>query len=274
MGTTLHPRVAIDALCFPGAGLETLAAHWRALAPARISFTGPLLLDRDPALARRIVTQGGYLVETIPHQFCAGALPRDERAWTAPRRTLSRLIGAAQSVGARSIYLLTGGRGVLGWDEAADIFCAMVAPCVAEARAAGIAIGIENALPLHADIHLGLSLRDTVALAERATIGVCVDVFGCWTEPDLDALIERCAQRCIVVQISDYVPGDRALPCRAVPGDGAIPLRAIVARLLAAGYRHGFDLELIGPRIDAEGHLAATGRAARYLGAMLDELGA
>ena len=40
-----------------------------------------------------------------------------------------------------------------------------------------------------------------------------------------------------VVQVSDYVYGDRALPCRAVPGDGAVPFKRILEWMLGAGYK-------------------------------------
>ncbi len=55
------------------------------------------------------------------------------------------------------------------------------------------------------------------------------------------------------IQLSDYVLGDRALPARAVPGDGAIPIETFLGQALACGYAHGFDLELLGPRIEREG---------------------
>jgi sugar phosphate isomerase/epimerase len=77
-----------------------------------------------------------------------------------------------------------------------------------------------------------------------------------------------------VIQVSDYVYGDRALPSRAVPGDGAIPLQRLLEWALAAGYKGAFDLELIGPRIDREGHLPATRRAAEEVGKVLQSLGA
>jgi hypothetical protein len=40
------------------------------------------------------------------------------------------------------------------------------------------------------------------------------------------------------------------------------------------GYSKGFDLELLGPRIDEEGHVSAARRAAGYVGNVLDRLGA
>jgi sugar phosphate isomerase/epimerase len=76
------------------------------------------------------------------------------------------------------------------------------------------------------------------------------------------------------VQVSDYVLGDRTTPCRAVPGDGAIPLERLIGEVLEAGYGGVFDLELIGPRIEAEGHRPATLRAAEILSEILVKLGA
>jgi sugar phosphate isomerase/epimerase len=169
--------------------------------------------------------------------------------------------------------MLTGGHGRLTWEQGAEAFSAAVAPCVAQARDAGISLGIENASTLYADLHIAHSLRDTVALAEQAGIGICMDLYGCWTEAALRETMERAVPRCHIMQVSDYVYGDRALPARAVPGDGAIPLHRLLEWALAAGYQGAFDLELIGPRIDREGHLAAVRRAAEEVGKTLDSLG-
>lgn len=113
-----------------------------------------------------------------------------------------------------------------------------------------------------------------MTLAELAGIGVCIDIYACWAEAALQETIERAMPRCHLIQVSDYVYGDRSLPSRAVPGDGAIPLERILGWALDAGYAGAFDLELIGPRIDAEGRREATRRAATNVGALLDALGA
>jgi sugar phosphate isomerase/epimerase len=86
--------------------------------------------------------------------------------------------------------------------------------------------------------------------------------------------VTRALPRTALIQVSDYVLGDRSLPGRAVPGDGTIPIETFIAQALAGGYPHGFDLELIGPRIDREGRLPAARRACDVVGAMLDRLGA
>jgi sugar phosphate isomerase/epimerase len=145
---------------------------------------------------------------------------------------------------------------------------------VKHAADAGVALAIENASSLYADLHIAHTLRDTVTLADMSGLDICIDVFHCWAEGDVEELLQRALPRIRLIQLSDYVLGDRSLPGRAVPGDGTIPIESFVAQALGAGYTHGFDLELIGPRIDREGRLESARRACDVVGAMLDRLGA
>ncbi len=269
----MHERISVHQMCFGGTGLSDYVRACRRLGARRIGFIGPALLAPGALDEARSALAGGDIaVETIAHVFHAGHLAADRTAWHASREALARLIDAAAALEARSIYMLTGGHGDLGWEEAADCFCEAIAPCVERARAAGVELAIENASALYADIHIAHSLADTVTLAERAGLGVCIELFFCWAEAGLEQLFARAMPRCRLVQLSDYVYGDRALPARAVPGDGAIPLERLVASLLAAGYGGAFDLELLGPRIDAEGAPAALARAAARVGALLERL--
>src|SRR5262249_8250322 len=190
------------------------------------------------------------------------------------QKELSRTLSAAQVMGARSVYLTSGARGSLTWEETARRFCSAIAPCAEEARRAGIELLVEPAPALFADLYFTHTLRDAVQLAEQAGVGVVIDIFASWTEANLRESIERATPRCHLVQVGDYVLGDRSFPCRAVPGDGAIPLARIIGWILEAGYRGAFDLELIGPRIDAEGHGEAVRRTTERLGDLLTRLGA
>ncbi|BBZ42557.1 sugar phosphate isomerase/epimerase family protein [Mycobacterium conspicuum] len=251
-----HDRLSVHNVTFLGADHAELQRNWTTLGLRHLSVLDSQLLD--PAFAA-IIRAEGYAVEAVYHLFGGAA-------------ELSRLIDAAAATGARCIYMLTGGRNGLGWEQAAERFCRAIEPCVRQAERAGVSLAIENASSLYADIHLAHSLRDTITLAELAGIGVCIDLFHCWAEADLAGLLTRALPRTQLIQLSDYVLGDRALPARAVPGDGAIPIEPFVAAALAGGYRFGFDLELLGPRIDAEGRLAAAGRACAVVSAMLDGL--
>jgi sugar phosphate isomerase/epimerase len=250
-------------------------AYWRELDARRFSLVGPQLDAAGVRLVQDALAVGSYTLETIVHPFTAvEPLDAGARALHQARAGLSAQLGVARRLHAHSIYMTTGGRGSLAWEQAAKVFADAIAPCVAEAREAGIPLMIENAPPQYADLHIAHTLRDTVTLAEIAGIGVCIDLFGCWTEADLRASLARAVPHCHLVQVSDYVLGDRSLPARAVPGDGAMPLSRMLEWILDAGYEGAFDLELIGPRIDREGHLAATRRAVDELAALLGALGA
>jgi sugar phosphate isomerase/epimerase len=251
-----HDRLSVHGVTFFGETPPELEKHWRALGLRRLSLIDSQLLEPD--LPRLI---DGYQVESVCHVF-------------GSQDALFRLIDAAAAVAARSIYMLTGGRGELTWEQAAERFCAMIAPCVRHAEQAGIALAIEPASSLYADIHIAHTLRDTIAVAEMAGLGICIDLFHCWAEADFAHLVDQALPRTQLIQLSDYVLGDRSLPARAVPGDGAIPIEPFVTQVLAGGYRHGFDLELIGPRIEAEGRLQAANRACEVISVMFEKAGA
>jgi sugar phosphate isomerase/epimerase len=59
-----------------------------------------------------------------------------------------------------------------------------------------------------------------------------------------------------------------------VPGDGDIPLERVIGNLLDAGYTGRFDIEMLGPHIEAEGYESAVPRAVGWLSTTLDRLGA
>lgn len=240
-----------------GSPLPEMNSYWRSLGVRRLSLIDAQL--SEPNLPN-IVAGEGYSVETVYHLFSS-------------YDSLMPVIEAAADVGARVVYMLTGGRGELTWAAAAERFGEAVRPCLEAAEQAGVALAIENASSLYADIHIAHSLRDTIALAEMTGLGICIDLFHCWAEAELPALLARALPRTQAIQLSDYVLGDRALPARAVPGDGAIPIEPFIAAVLASGYPYHFDLELIGPRIEAEGRLEAAHRASAMVSAMLQRVG-
>jgi sugar phosphate isomerase/epimerase len=63
------------------------------------------------------------------------------------------------------------------------------------------------------------------------------------------------------VQVSDFAVGTLCANERVVMGDGHIPLRRICAALAAAGYERWYDIELLGPAIEAEGYESVLPRA-------------
>jgi len=271
---TMHERISFNNFCFRGSSLADDVEHWRALCSRRIGVQVQTLAAEgwDPSVD--LVRSAAFHVATMVHPFISPAKLDQRGEWEAARSDLARTLAAAELLGADTVYMTTGGRGGYSWEAAAQAFCEAVVPWAEVARRTGIELLIEPAPALYADSHLVHTLRDTVMLAEMAPIGVCIDIFSSWTEPGLRETVERAMPHCHLVQVSDYVLGDRSVPCRAVTGDGAIPLEQIIGWLVELGYQGAFDLELIGPRIDAQGHRAAAARTRRWLTDLMARLGA
>ena len=69
------------------------------------------------------------------------------------------------------------------------------------------------------------------------------------------------------MQVSDFKVGTMSASDRVVIGDGDIPLRRLCGALAEAGYDGWYDIELLGPAIEAEGYEAVVPRAiARFRG--------
>ena len=110
-------------------------------------------------------------------------------------------------------------------------------------------------------------------MARRLSVGVCMEVNACWGERGLAQTVADAVDVLRLVQVSDYVIGTLRTPDRAVPGDGDIPLPRIIGQLLEAGYDGVFDVELIGPRIEAEGYQRAVPRAVERVESLLASAG-
>ena len=263
----LHPRISINTLSLAPAPLDSQAnlvarigAH--AICPeiAQVEAFG---IDATA----RCLRNTGLAVAAVTHRAFGFATP--EQAREAQGR-LFHSIALASALGAPAIVMTTGGRGALTWPEAATRFAEAIAPCAQAARQAGIRLGIEPTSHLYADASIAHRLCDAAQLARIAGIHVIPDLFACWADADIAAAIAEAGPLIAFVQVSDYVHGDRALPCRAVPGDGAAALDRLIPAIAATGYAGFYDLEIIGPRLQAEGREQGLARGAAYITALLE----
>jgi sugar phosphate isomerase/epimerase len=196
----------------------------------------------------------------------------DPATWPAQRDHLRQAVGLAAATAAPRVVLLPGAAGRLAWEGAADALADAVGPVVDEAASLGVGLALENTSALRVDLSFVHTLRDAIDLSRLLGVGVCMEVQSCWAERGLAITISGAADQLSLVQVSDFVVGSLSTPDRAVPGDGDIPLERILAQVFAAGYQGPLDLELVGPRIEAEGYRAAIVRSVAYLDELLDRL--
>ncbi len=258
----MHKAISINTLCLAPGPLAAHVAQVAELGAPAIGLTLDEVVEAGAGATKKLLRDTGLAGATLTHRAFAYATP-DEAAAAVTR--LDATIALAEAIGAHTITMTSGGRGALNWAQAAERFAAVIAPCAARADAAGVKLSLEPTSHLYADASIAHRLTDTVALARLAGIGVGIDLFACWTDSDIEDAIGLAGNQIALVQVSDYVYGDRALPCRAVPGDGVIPLDRLLPLVLKTGFRGYFDLEIIGPRLQAEGTQAALRRACAWM---------
>ncbi|WP_052223475.1 sugar phosphate isomerase/epimerase family protein [Novosphingobium malaysiense] len=266
----MHSRVSINTLSLAPAPLPDLVRTVAGIGARGISPDLEQLADYGIASSQRLLRDCGLAVATLTHRDFAFSTAEEA---AKGRKRLLATIDIASECGAQSIIMTTGGRGALAWPAAGSRFVETVQPCVEAARAAGIELGIEPTSHLYADASIVHRLSDATALARSAGISVMMDLFPCWCDADIEAAIAQAVPLAPLVQVSDYVYGDRALPCRAVPGDGVMGWDGLIPKIVHAGFTGWFDLEIIGPRLQAEGQEQGLRRAAQVVGALLEEAG-
>lgn len=263
-----HPRIVVSSASMIAWPFDRDVALLRDLGLRRIALLARKLdaLGDDDA-AVRLVRDAGLAVDNL----MVGALfdlARPEQ-WDEGRAALRRALARARRFGADAAVITTGPAIGLTWEEAADAFVAAVAPVVAEARAVGSTVVVEHTNGLRFDLGFVHTLRDAVDLARRSGVALCMEVNAIWGERALRETIRRGADLVRTVQVNDFVVPTTATPDRAVPGDGSIPLERILRDLEEAGYRGPYELEIVGPRIEAEGYASAVRRSVEHVDRLL-----
>jgi sugar phosphate isomerase/epimerase len=135
-----------------------------------------------------------------------------------------------------------------------------VADAIAElepyARAAGVVLAIEPLHPLYAaDRAVVSTLAQALDLAEpfpASSVGVVVDTFHLWWDPEVGAQIARAGAggRIASYQVCDWTPvGPDPLLWRGYPGDGPIDFTALTRAVVEAGYAGDVECELFNEAI-------------------------
>ncbi|HVQ62155.1 MAG TPA: sugar phosphate isomerase/epimerase family protein [Burkholderiales bacterium] len=121
------------------------------------------------------------------------------------------------------------------------------------ARSAGVRLAIEPMHPMHCATQSCINtLAQALDLCDEldrggGALGVAVDVYHVWWDPQLEAQIERAGEkRLLAFQISDWLlaPGTM-LADRGMMGDGAIDLPLIRSWMEEAGYRGFHEVEIL-----------------------------
>ena len=224
------------------AGVGAMAVWWEKLR------------EIGAARAARVIRDAGLAVTG----YCAGGLLTARDAADRRQRLDDnrRMVDEAVAIGSSCLVALGGGldpddRDIDGARQRALEGFAELLPYV---RDAGIVLALE---PLHPMVCATRSVLCTLsqanewcdALGGGPEVGIALDTYNVWWDPELESQIERAAGRIAAYHVSDWLPDTRDLRFdRGMPGDGVIDFRRFAERVTAAGYRGRHEVEILSSR--------------------------
>lgn len=232
---------------------------------AEVGLDAAVRMLADSGLRVSSLCRGGFFTAPEGAQRRA-ALDENRRAIEE-----TAALAAAGAPGSAAVLVLVAG-GLP--DGSRDLVGARrrVADAIAElepdARAAGVTLAIEALHPMYAaDRAVVSTLGQALDLAEpfpSESVGVVVDTFHLWWDPDLSAQIARAGRggRIASYQVCDWVtplPAD-VLLARGMMGDGHIDFAPISAAVAEAGYTGDVEVEIFNEAIWAADPAAVVAR--------------
>lgn len=217
-----------------------------------ISIWRHKLAEMGVAEAAKLVRDTGIRVSSV----CRGGMfPAGTSAERGARIDDNRrAIDEAAAVGAEVLVLVCGPSPDRDISAARSQVADGIAAIAPHASSAGVRLGIEPLHPAFAgDRSCITTLREARLLAERfdsATVGVVVDVYHVWWDPERDAEIALLGDRIAGYHVNDWlVPARDVLLGRGMMGDGVIELRSIRAAVERAGYCGPIEVEIFNEAI-------------------------
>ena len=171
-------------------------------------------------------------------------------AYTAEGRRLAlddnrRAIEEAVAIGAPLIVLVCGAVPGMPLAEGRRQIADAIGALLPECEQAGVRLSIEPLHPMYADTRSAIntlkSANDMLDQLDSPWVGVTIDVFHLWWDPDLEREIRRAGKRILSFHICDWrVPTRDMLNDRGLMGEGCIDIPAIRGWVEETGF-DGFN---------------------------------
>lgn len=162
-----------------------------------------------------------------------------------------RAIDEAAALGAPLIVLVCGAHPDQPLTESRKQIADGIRSLTAHAAAAGVKLAIEPLHPMYADDRSAINtLAQANGMAEEINspwVGVAVDVYHLWWDPDLKHQIERCGRNghLFAFHICDWkTPTTDLLLDRGLMGEGCIPVKQIRGWVEGTGFSGFCEVEI------------------------------
>lgn len=166
-----------------------------------------------------------------------------------------KAIDEAAAIGAPLVVLVCGSDPAQSLEKSREQIRDGIEKIIPYAKNAGVKLAIEPLHPMYAaDRSAITSMVQANALVELIndpSLGVAVDVFHLWWDPDLESEIKRCGQKgnLFAFHVCDWnVPLKDMLNDRGLMGDGCIDVKQIRGWVEEAGFNGYIEVEVFSDK--------------------------
>jgi sugar phosphate isomerase/epimerase len=201
----------------------------------------------DAGLANVALVRGGF--------FCHDKPEARQQAFADNRLAIRE----AETLGSPMVVLVCGARPGQSLEESRKQIRDGIEEILPHAEAAGVKLAIEPLHPMYADdrsaINTMASANEMAEYFKSEFVGVAVDVYHVWWDPDLKAQIKRCGKNgnLMAFHVCDWrTPTEDLLLDRGLMGEGCIDIPTIRGWVEEAGFDGFNEVEIFSKRHWAE----------------------
>ena len=233
--------------------IETAIERFSDRGVAAMTVWRDALEGRDIAATGKRIRDAGMDVVSL----CRGGFFPAETA-AARQEALDdnrRAIDEAAALGAPLVVLVCGAVPGQPLDVSRGQIREGIEAVLPHAEAAGVKLGVEPLHPLYADsrsaVNTMAQANDICVRIDSPFVGVVVDVYHLWWDPDLEREIRRCGQhgQLFAFHVCDWrTPTEDLLNDRGLMGEGCINIRQIRGWVEEAGFDGYNEVEIFSDR--------------------------
>jgi len=230
---------------FSAAGVSGITVWRDTLAGKNIAEAGRILQDLNLEVVS--LCRGGFFPAREPAKRQA-AIDDNLKA-----------IDEAAALGAPHVVLVCGAVPGQPLTESRKQIQDGIAACLEHAEATGVKLAIEPLHPMYADdrsaVNTLAQANDMAEALNSPWVGIAVDVYHLWWDPDLENQIKRCGQNgnLTAFHICDWnTPTTDLLNDRGLMGEGCINLKEIRGWVEATGFTGYNEVEIFSHKFWAQ----------------------
>lgn len=242
---------------YVGAGVPAITVWRQHLEPYGAAESGRML--RASGLAVASLARGGF--------FPAFEAADRQKAIEDNKRAIDE----AAEIGAPLVVLVCGAVPGMPLIEAREQIVDGIAAVLPHAESCGVKLSIEALHPMYAADRSAVNTlkqaNDMVARLASPWMGVTVDAYHLWWDPDLETEIRRAGTTVLSYHVCDWRPNTRdLLNDRGLMGDGCIDLVQLREWVEATGFDRWIEVEIFSNELWAGDQAAFVERIKeRYL---------